>query len=137
MLFKRPVGVLVQGGVVKVFYFVRREVIALLSHKRVYQLDFFVYHNNQPVSGCHFILVDYSGKKIVNKLYEETSDSLGYVSFGKINGGRYKVVSTNPNMSIKTFNIRVKHLKDSHFYIKKAVESDYQIQSERNLINEK
>ncbi|MEX0381138.1 class C sortase [Leuconostoc sp. MS02] len=119
-----------------IFYFVRREVIELLSHKRMYQLDFFVYYNNQPVSGCHFILVDYSGKQIVNQLYEGTSDALGYVSFGKINGGRYRVVSTNPNRSIKAFKISVKHLKNSHFYIKKVVENGYHIQSESNLTNE-
>lgn len=122
-----------------IFYIIKRELIELLSHKRNYQLSFFVYNNGHLISGHKFTLVDYFGKRILNdqgELCESTSDSRGYVSFGQINGGRYKIVPMNPNMNLKPFKAIVKHLKDKKFYIKKVVKNGYQIQTEGDATND-
>ncbi len=122
-----------------IFYIIKRELIELLSHKRNYQLSFFVYNNGRLISGYKFTVVDYFGKRILNdqgELCESTSDSRGYVSFGEINGGKYKIVPMNPNMNLKPFKAIVKHLKDKKFYIKKVVKNGYQIQTEGDATND-
>lgn len=122
-----------------IFYIIKRELIELLSHKKSYQLSFFVYNNGHLISGHKFTLVDYFGKRILNdqgELCESMSDSRGYVSFGQINGGRYKIVPMNPNMNLKPFKAIVKHLKDKKFYIKKVVKNGYQIQTEGDATND-
>lgn len=132
-------SVLVLIFVSLILYIIRRELIELLSHKRNYQLEFFVYKNEHPISGYNFAVVDYFGKKVFNaqgELCEATSDAIGYISFGDINGGKYKIVPMNQNMNVKPFKAVVKHLKDKKFQIKKVVKNGYQIQSESNSTND-
>ncbi|GMA70408.1 hypothetical protein GCM10025879_16540 [Leuconostoc litchii] len=122
-----------------IFYIIKRELIELLSHKRNYQLSFFVYNNGRLISGYKFTVVDYFGKRILNdqgELCESTSDSRGYVSFGEISGGKYKIIPMNSNMNIKPFKATVKHLKDKKFYIRKVVKNGYQIDTEGDETND-
>ncbi|MBZ5960312.1 MULTISPECIES: class C sortase [Leuconostoc gelidum group] len=120
-------------------FVLKRELIDLLASKRYYLLQFYVYKNHLPVSDLSFRLVQNNGKPLFNQqgdVYRATSDKNGQVDFGKLSGGRYKILIENLMTNEKPFCAYVKKLGSKLFYLKKIKRSNYQIILESNQKND-